>query len=510
VLFGVGALINFSVSQGFVRDLRAALLDQMNRLSPDYHEQTPTGEKITCVEYDVDEIAGLGADSVNQSIRAVLFFVLNLAMMAHLSRTLTLVIVPLLPLFAITQRVFRTLMQKRSDEARTEVGTASSVLNEHLSAVPQIQLLGAEDLSAHRSAIAWSSMLRAQWAQRRAQIGYGVAVGAIMAAAITVVLCYGSNKVAGGALTLGGLVAFYTFVTRVFEPISLATDIYARMQSVGSCIRRVRSLLELTPTVADTGKLDEVTAAPTFFVNGLDIRDVHFAYNGKPVLRGVSFSIGPGERVAIIGSSGSGKSTMARLLVRFADPLAGEILLEEEELARYTLSALRRTVCYVPQLPVLFDGTVRDNLLYGNPGANRAQIDDAVGAACLDAVLAKLPSGLETVLGPGAFSLSGGERQRLAVARALLRNSYVLIFDEATSALDLPTENAFFANLSRCYADRAVVIISHRISSLTWVDRMVLLNHGVVAAIGSHPALYRSCGLYRSLFDASAQDAWQR
>jgi ABC-type multidrug transport system fused ATPase/permease subunit len=162
-LYGVGSLVNFSISQQCVRDLRVALLDQMNRLSADYHEQTPTGEKLTRMEHDVDEIANLGADTANQSIRAVLFFVLNLAMMAKLSVPMTLTVLPLLPLFAVVQRRFSVRLKAKADKARTEVGSATSVLNEHLAAVPQIQFLGAEEATAQRAVSVWDGMLRAQW-----------------------------------------------------------------------------------------------------------------------------------------------------------------------------------------------------------------------------------------------------------------------------------------------------------------------------------------------------------
>jgi ABC-type bacteriocin/lantibiotic exporter with double-glycine peptidase domain len=199
-LGAIASLVNFSIAHQCVRDLRIVLLDQMNRLSADYHEQTPTGEKLTRIEHDVDEIANLGADTANQSIRAILFFALNLAMMARLNLYMALTVLPLMPLFAIVQRRFSLRLKTRADEARGRVGAATSILTEHLAAVPQIQFLGAEGASA----------LRAQWVQRRTQIGFSLSIGAILAASILVVLAIGSMKVLAGALTIGGLVAFYT------------------------------------------------------------------------------------------------------------------------------------------------------------------------------------------------------------------------------------------------------------------------------------------------------------
>jgi ABC-type multidrug transport system fused ATPase/permease subunit len=503
VLYAMGSLVNFSIAQRCIRELRIGLLDQMNRLSADFHEQTPTGEKLTRIEHDVDEIANLGADTANQSLRAVLFFALNLAMMARLNLSMTLAVLPLMPLFAIVQQRFSVLLKARADEARNEVGVATSVLNEYLAAVPQIQFLGAEKATAQRARSVWDGMLLAQWVQRRTQMGFSLSVGVILVAAILVVLALGGAKVLAGTLTVGGLVAFYAYSARVFDPISSAMDLYSRLQSVGASIRRVRALLALEPTVRDTGTRRLETSTLT---HGFRIEDVSFSVGPKLVLSNISFRIHAGERVAIIGASGSGKSTLARLLVRAADPDNGYILLEEHRLGCYLLESLRSAVCFVPQHPVLFRGNVRENLLYGNPRATSAEMDRAIQAAQFASVVSHLPHGLDTPLGPGAASLSGGERQRLAIARALLRNSATLVLDEATSALDLPSERAVLASLIEFCMHRTLIIISHRISSLVWVDRLILLDQGRMVAAGSHSALYTQSVLYRSMFDASTQD----
>jgi ABC-type multidrug transport system fused ATPase/permease subunit len=408
-----------------------------------------------------------------------------------------------MPLFAIIQRKYSVLLKTRAEDARIETGAASNILTEYLAAVPQIQFLGAEQASVERARSAWDRMLRMQWIQRRTQIGFGLSIGGILVASILVVIAFGSAKVLSGALTIGGLVAFYAYETRAFEPISSAMDLYARIQTVGASIRRVREILDLEPTVNDSG----VRRLELSRLNhGFEIQDVSFSYGGTAALSGLTFQIGARERIAIIGASGSGKSTLVRLLVRATNLSSGQIFLEKRPLSDYRLESLRGAVCYVPQHPVLFRGSIRENLLYANPLATVEQMQRAINAAQLASVLNRLQDGLDASLGPGAANLSGGERQRLAIARSLLRDSAVLILDEATSALDGPTERATLRSLASFRPHQAIIVIAHRIISLGWVDRFVLLDQGGIAATGTHSSLYAESALYRSLFDSSVDD----
>ncbi len=502
-LFGGGTLASFKTAQQCARDMRIALLEQMNRLSADYHDQITAGEKLVRIERDVDEIANLGADTATQSIRAIWLFALNLVIMAKLSLSMTLLVLPLLSVSAVIQRRFSKSIRSRAEEARDEVGSVSSLLTEYLTAVPQIQFLGAEQIATRRAVSAWDKMLHAQWRQRRTQIDFVLSVNLNIAAGILVALAFGSIKVLGGTLTIGGLVAFYAYITRIFDPLNSTMDLYSRLQSVGVNIHRVRELLALKPGVPDNGTL-EISSASS--AHSLTIKDVTFSYNRKPVLNSLTLQILSGQNIAIIGPSGCGKSTLARLLVRAADPDEGSILLGGHPLAEYTLTSLRRRVCFVPQQPTLFQGSIRDNLLYSNPYATSEDLKWALDVVHLTPVISHLPQGIDTPVGPGAISLSGGERQRLAIARSVLKRSPVLILDEATSALDASTESAVLANLSKLDDNDILVLISHRISSLLWVDRFVLLDQGRIVGTGKHEHLYAQSTLYRSLFDASQKD----
>jgi ABC-type multidrug transport system fused ATPase/permease subunit len=500
---GLGTLLSFRVAQLISQDLRVDLLEHMTSLSADWHERTFLGEKLSRIEQDVQQIAEFGSEAANSSLRTVIFFFVNLVIMFFLNWRITLSVMPLLPFFLWVRAHFRSRIRSYADQAQAGVGNASGVLAEHLGAVPQIQILGAENAQISRTVGAWIHMLAAQWKQRRTEVAFSISITTVLACGILIVLGFGFHEFLLGVLSLGGLVAFYAYVTRIFGPISTAMELYSRTQRVSASIRRVREVLETSSSVPDVGELSTI-ALPLRF--GLVCKNVSFAYSAKErALRDVSFHIDACERVALIGKSGSGKSTLSRLMARMSDPMSGQVILEDRTIADYTLRTLRKTICYVPQQPVLFSGTIRDNLLYANASATSDEIRDAVEVAQLAPLLARLPLGIDTILGPEAVGLSGGERQRLAIARGLLRNAPVLVLDESTSALDLPTEEAIFRAIANARPNQMLIVISHRLRSLTWVDRMILLDSGTVSAEGSHASLYRESALYRSLYEREGQ-----
>ena len=498
-LGGLGGLLSFRVAQLLGQDLRVALLGHMTGLSADWQEQTFLGEKLSRIGQDVEQISQFGADVANSVVRSVVFFIVNLAIMFAMNWRMTVSVLPLLPIFLWVRSRFRGTIRQRADHTRAEIGKASGSLAEHLGAIPQIQILGAEESRVSRTVDAWIGALGAQWKQRRTEVTFSISVTSVLALAILIVLGLGAHEYLIGALSVGSLVAFYAYVTRIFEPVSTAMELYSRTQQMLASARRVRDVLETASSVPDSGN---ITTIATPLVNGVVCNRVSFAYSHwEMALREIDLTIGPNERIALIGASGSGKSTLSRLLARMADPTSGSATLEGRALSEYTLRTLRRAICYVPQQPMLFSGSIRGNLLDANPTASQAEIDEAVEAAQLLQVVARLTDGLDTILGPEALGLSGGERQRLALARALLRHSPILVLDESTSALDLPTEEAVFRAVGSFRPNMAVVLISHRLRSLTWVDRMILLDSGSIVAQGTHASLYRESALYRRLYE---------
>jgi ATP-binding cassette subfamily B protein len=263
-------------------------------------------------------------------------------------------------------------------------------------------------------------------------------------------------------------------------------------------VKRIRELLDedLAPVAGAGVTLDAQSAAT------VQLRKVVFAYDPqKPVLRDLTLDVADGEKVAIVGESGCGKSTVAQLLMRMYDPVAGELRVGGERTRDVTLKSLRTFIAYVPQDPMLFDASLKENLLYGSPRAGDAELEDVIRVAALEETVSRLPNGWDAPVGARGAQLSGGERQRVAIARALLQKPRVLILDEATSALDSATEAALLSRLRDELSERTVLVIAHRLSAILWADRIVVLRDGGVAEQGSHIELYNRNGEYRRLCD---------
>jgi len=504
VLSGTGGLFGFRVAQGLGQDLRKELLEQMGRLSADWHDGMMLGEKISRFDKDVEQIAQFGADSANMMVRVSVFFCLNLVIMLRLNVGMTATVVPLLPLFYFVKRRFKSVMQSRAMETQEGTGKAISKITEHLGAIPQLQLLGAIAARTNESVASWLQVMRAQWLQRRTEVLLSIAVMSVLGLAILFVLGMGAYEFVAGAVTIGTIVAFYAYTTRIFEPVSTAMDLYARSERMLASTRRVLEIINEEPSVRDSGR---ILSPAGKLCHGIALEDVSFRYSAeREVLHRINLEIEAGKCVAVVGESGSGKSTLARLFVRLSDPTSGSVLVDQRNASEYSLRALRQTICYVPQAPILFQGTIRENLRYANSSATSSQLDEVIEVTRLRLVLERLPRGLDHVLQSGASDLSGRERQRLAIARALLRNSAVMILDEATSALDAPTEAAVLKSIRHLQPECTLIVISHRMRSLRWADRFILLRGGLIAAEGDHATLHRTSRLYRSLADTKMDD----
>jgi ATP-binding cassette subfamily B protein len=326
-----------------------------------------------------------------------------------------------------------------------------------------------------------------------------VSLADVMAtAAMILIFLIGGHRVLGGELTVGTLVAFYTLANRLYRPISGLIDVNIDLQMARASLARVYALVDKEPEVRDPA--DPAPLPPA--AGRLELAGVGLVYpGGSRVLDRVDLEIEAGQSVALVGPSGSGKSTLSALLARYLDPTQGAVRLDGVDLRAIRLRELRKRVGLVPQETLLFHDTVAANLRLARPDATDGKLVEVLSDVALGDFLAGLPEGLDTIVGAQGLRLSGGERQRLALARALLKDAPLLILDEATSALDPGTERRVLSRLFEQRAGRTTILIAHRLTSITDVDRILVLSDGRLVQTGTHDELYRRPGLYRALWD---------
>src|SRR6185503_10042603 len=331
--------------------------------------------------------------------------------------------------------------------------------------------------------------------RQRLELIFASSSALVIMLSVIAILGIGSYQVLQGTLSVGSMVAFYSYALQLFGPLYGAMDIYARLQRVSASAHRLLEVEQAQITLFDhSDAVDLTRKSPTH----LELKSVSFRYRPeKSVLTEVSFKVEDIEKVALVGASGSGKSTIARLIARVYDVGEGAVLVNGNDVRNLRLKSLRSTVSFVPQEAPIFDTTLRENLLFGNPNATKSELERVVTITQLQDVVSRLSMGWDEPLGPRGIKLSGGERQRLALARALLQQPRILVLDESTSALDAVTEQNLFEAMSELA--QATIVISHRLSTIMWADRVIVLDQGRVVGEGSHSFLYATNKTYRSL-----------
>jgi ABC-type multidrug transport system fused ATPase/permease subunit len=472
----LGAMLSFCAVQRMTFRLRLGLLRHLQRLSAEYHEDRPVGETLHRLEHDVDQVGTLGGEALPDALRMVTVFTVVLTTMLILNFRLTCIVTPLIPAFILTRHYYHDRLRRCSDAVQEQSGKVSGFLQEHLSAIVQVQLLSCELREARRFAHISGGALRAKVKRRRAELLFRSLLYLIIVAGMASVLCYGGYQVIIGSLSAGGLVAFYGYTLQLFIPLYGVMDIYSKLQRAGASVRRIKEVAEAETAVADRSGASPLSPnAP----GAVELKNVSFYYHpDRPVLNGINLRVEPGEKVALTGASGDGKSTIARLLARLYDVQEGAVLVDGLDVRGTKLKSLRSSIILAPQEPVLFDVTLRENLLYGDPQASQDDLERAAALAQLEELIRRLPKGWDEPLGPRGNKLSGGERQRVALARALLQRPRILVLDESTSALDAPTEKSILDNLNGLLRDVTTIIISHRPYPIQWADRVITLSRG--------------------------------
>ena len=496
----LAGMVSFRTVQNLVFRIRLDILEHMNRLSADYHESTPIGEKLYRVEQDVDQVAELGSSLVPYVLQTTFNAVFVIGTMFFLDFRLTILLLPLMPLFFVFRRHFESRLRQASDSAQQQSSRESSFLQEHLASVIQIQLLHRERSQVQAFLERAASRMKALNQRTLTETLFRTCYMAVIALGSIATLGYGGYEVFVGALTVGGLVAFYSYLARLFDPLNAAVDIYSRFNRLSASIRRIVEVIDKTPTVSESPGAVHLPSPSRGYV---ELQGVSFSYGeGTPVVDGLGLKLEAGEKVALVGVSGSGKSTIAKLIARLYDVNDGAVYIDGIDVRNVRLASLRMKLCYLMQDAVLFDRPLKENLLLGKPSATNEELNQALEIADLSGLVQRLPNGWNSSIGPRGNALSGGERQRLALARAVLQNPSLFLLDESTSALDVPSEQRVLGNLIQHFPNHTIMFISHRISTLKWADRIVVLNQGVIQEQGTHDHLIHTGGLYAYLHNA--------
>jgi ABC-type multidrug transport system fused ATPase/permease subunit len=491
-------LLGFLVSQKLSFRVRVRLIRRLHLLSARYYENAPTGEILYRLEQDVDRVGELGGDILPSLIRMAVVGSMVLVTMGILNLRLTMIVAPLLPLFYFLQRRYLGRLRHEAESTQQQMGTISSFLQEHLLGMAQLQLLNRTATHGRKLARALASGAHAQTTQRLAEVRFSAASMSVIVVGSALILGYGGYDVIGDRLSVGGLVAFYSYVIRLFEPMTAAVDLQSRLQRVGASIRRIAEILGNEQVTGGNGRPRQRLTRGRGVE--LEFRDVYFSYRrDRTVLERLSFRIAEGEKVAFVGPSGCGKSTIGHLATRLYDPDEGSVLVDSIDVLDLGERNLRSVITAVPQEPVLFNTTLRENLLYGNPSATRRDLNHAISLAQLSELIRRFPRGLDEPLGPMGRKLSGGEKKRVALARAFLQGPQILILDEVTSGLDGPTVTSLLKSLDSFRQGRILILISHKPSAIGWADRIIVLDWGKIVDEGNHDELMRRCDFYRRL-----------
>lgn len=497
LLTGANSWLQQRTSERVVRQVRKQLSFKLVRLRVAEFDHRPPGDLIARVTSDSTVLQSAATEGVIMLVNGSLTLAASFVLMSTLHFGLFAATAVVLVVVGVMMRLVLPRIRIAATTAQVAVGEVGSVLERTLGAIRTVKANGAE---ARETAAVDAAVDRAYQAGLTGA-RYGAVVSVISGVSIQltflVVLGFGGILVASGGLSIAALIAFLLYVFYLSSPISsLTTGLTLLQQGLGASARV--SEVDRMPLERDVDL--PVTAALPASAPRIELRGVGFTYPGRtPALREVTFDVPAGRQTALVGLSGAGKSTLFSLLQRFYEPEHGAILLDGVDISTFTRAEVRSCIAYVEQDAPALDGTIGDNLRYANPGATPAEIEDVLGTTRLAQLVARLEHGLETPVGPRGVTLSGGERQRLAIARALLRKPRVLLLDEATAQLDAQNEQALRKAIDQAAEHCTVLVIAHRLSTVTGAEQIVLLENGRVRAAGSHETLVRADALYREL-----------
>jgi subfamily B ATP-binding cassette protein MsbA len=487
-----------SVGQWVMHDLRRVLYSHIQRLSLSFHDQKRTGDLISRVTSDIDAVQSLISTVLLGMLVNVLTLCGMILVMFYLNWTFTLIALGVAPALFLVVYHFTHRIKRASRAVRRKEGEVVNVLQEVLSSIRVVKAFAREDFEQKRFERQSLKSVEAALEARRYKAKLPPIVEIIVACGTCLVLWYGARLVLTGTLTPGELLVFLLYLGKMYKPmreLSKMTDTISKA-SVGW--ERIREVLENEQQIRD---LPGAKRAPRF-KGAIDFKNVEFSYDAdQPVLKDISLKIAPGQLAALVGPTGAGKTTIVSLLPRFYDLTAGEIRIDGTDIRQFKSRSLRQQIAFVLQETLLFRTTVAQNIAYGKPEATRAEIIRAAKLANADEFIEKMPRGYDTMIGERGLTLSGGQRQRITIARAIIRDSPILILDEPSAGLDAESEQLVFDALANLMEGKTSIVIAHRLATVRRADVIFVVDGGRVVEQGTHEELLDNGGMYSRLYD---------
>jgi ABC-type multidrug transport system fused ATPase/permease subunit len=485
-----------SVGQWVANDLRIRIYEHLHRLSLRFYDTAKTGALMSTITSDVATIQSFASSSTLSILVDIITIVFMIGLMFWLNWDFTLIALAITPFLLMAVMHFKKAVKAVTRVVRARQSDVVAVVQEGLGSVRAVKAFGRQDLEIAHLEAASHATVEAALKARQVKSLLSPMVSIVVAICTAIVLWKGTSLIVAGTMTVGALTVYLAYLAKFFKPVKDLASMTSSIAQTTVALERIQKILSADEIIREHPE----AASPGRAKGAIAFENIAFGYDDETqVLRDVSFKIEPGQVVGIVGPTGSGKSTVLSLVPRFYDPSGGRILIDGVDVTTLKLNALRAQVGFVLQETVLFRGTIKENIAYGRTGATDAEIIAAAKVANADEFISRMPHGYDTVVGERGDTLSGGQRQRIGIARAVIRNSPIMILDEPTAALDTESEHLVIDALRELMKGRTVIMIAHRLSTISEADKIVVLKDGVVAEEGSHSELLARDGVYAEL-----------